>query len=866
MPSPTLSRRKLLADSAILTAGALLAPHLKGQQATAASAFISRWEEDLDRVWLGADFWVNPMQDWQVKDGRAECIAAKPNRNVHVLTRELGDHSGDLHMSVRIGRVGGGSLAGNGKGSAGFKIGILGTLRDHPELRDYRNNLAFSSGWDVGFTAAGGLFFGDSRQAEKDAVTLGAVEAVDLDLKVEPAGSSYALTLTVKDAAGGQTLGELKRTDIRPLQLIGNLAIGCNFGPEAGPRAAAKKKARPEGPGLGEFWFSHWSIQGSKVIANEAHRFGPILFNHYTLSNRVMKMSVQMPPLGMADIQEVNMEVKANGSDWKAVAKAPIHPQARTATFEMPGWQDDQDIPYRLAYTLKSKSSEAVHHYEGTVRANPSAQVEFSVADISCNIHTCFPNAPYVASVAKLNPDLMAFVGDQFYESTASYGVQRDPLEPAILDYLRKWYFHGWTWRELTKDRPSISLPDDHDVYQGNLWGMNGAPQGQSQEAGGYQMNPEWVNVVHRTQTSHHPAAYDPEPSEQGISNYYGAMTYGGISFAILADRQFKSAPENNVPATDSRADHVINPDFDPKTADIAGLELLGAKQLQFLEEWARDWKDAEMKAVLSQTIFTGMATTHGTEREVLRIDYDQNGWPQAARNAALKAIRKSFAFHVAGDQHLPALVHYGIDEHRDAGVGFAGPAVNVGYQRWWEPTEKIHKLKPGQGLTGDFTDHFGHPMTVLAVKNGILEPRKDAMGISIDKASGFGMVRFNKKDRTITCECWPFGTDFGQPGAPQFDTWPVVTSQLDQYARKALVHLPKLSINGTAKPLVEVMDAAGELVYALRLASADFQPHVFTEGPYSLRISDPETGKFKMLEGLSAVKDNSETLEVALG
>src|SRR5690606_33178750 len=123
-----------------------------------------------------------------------------------------------------------------------------------------------------------------------------------------------------------------------------------------------------------------------------------------------------------------------------------------------------------------------------------------------------------------------------------------------------------------------------------------------------------------------------------------------------------------------------------------------------------------------------------------------------------------------------------------------------------------------------DFTDHFGHPMTVLAVKNGVLEPRKDAMGISMDKVSGFGMVRFNKKSRKITCECWPFGTDFGKPGAAQFDTWPVVTSQAEQYGRQAAAHLPKLAITGTARPLVEVVDAEGVLVYALRLSSGDFQ------------------------------------------
>ncbi len=854
------SRRQFIAESTALAAGALLP--VSSSAATAPALFSSQWRNDLDRVWLGADVWVNPLQDWQVREGRAECIAAKPNRNVHVLTCGLAERKGDLKMSVTLGRVGGGKLAGDGKGSAGFKIGILGTLRDYPKLRDYRNNLAFSSGWDVGITAAGGLFFGDARQPQAK-VELGEAESVKLHLSVEPKGAAYALKLVVQDAKDDRVLGELVKADVRPNQLIGNLAIGCNFGPE-GPRPGARKKKAEGGgeTGNGLFWFSDWTISGSKVAVNEAHRFGPILFNHYTLSEGILKMTAQMPPLGAEDNREVRFEVE-EGDAWKVIATAQIHSQARTASFRITDWDTGQDIAYRLTYVLKTRDGTHTHHLQGTVRRDPVSKNELSVADISCNIHTAFPNAPYVAAVEKLDPDLLAFVGDQFYESTAGYGVQRDPLEPAILDYLRKWYFHGWTWRDLTKDRPSVSLPDDHDVYQGNLWGVGGEKQAKSQEAGGYQMMAEWVNVVHRTQTSHHPDAYDPKPCKQGISNYYGAMTYGGISFAILADRQFKSAPEGNVPPTDERPDHMINPDADPKLSDIDGLELLGDGQMRFLEDWVRDWRGAQMKAVISQTIFTGMATTHGGERQVLRMDYDQNGWPQKARNAALRLIRKAHAFHLAGDQHLPAVVHYGIDEPRDAGVAFAGPAVNVGYPRWWEPTEKVNRRKPGQGLTGDFIDHFGHPMTVLAVKNGAHQPPKETMENLREKTSGFGLVRFDKHKRCITCECWPLD----DIGGTQMDTWPLVTREREQYGRAARAHLPKLKFSDSRNAVVEVIDARmGELVYVLRLNSDEWQPHAFAEGDYNLRISDPEAGVVKEFTGIRATKENPDVLEVTLG
>ena len=164
MTAHTPTRRQFIADSATITAGALLARTSLTHAQETAPEFRTSTANDLDRIWLGQELWANPMQDWRVKSGRIECVNAAPGRNVHVLTRELADREGDLKMSVRIGRVDGGGFGG--KGSAGFRIGILGTLGAIPELRDVRNNLAFSGGFDAGITAAGALFFGDVKKAD----------------------------------------------------------------------------------------------------------------------------------------------------------------------------------------------------------------------------------------------------------------------------------------------------------------------------------------------------------------------------------------------------------------------------------------------------------------------------------------------------------------------------------------------------------------------------------------------------------------------------------------------------------------------------------------------------------------------------
>jgi alkaline phosphatase D len=858
-----LTRRRFLANSVSLASSAVVAPPLAPLvRLTAAqppAEFRSVWDACPDRVWLGPEYWANPLQDWQIANGRIECTNAAADRNVHVLTRQLAARSGDLTMSVRVGRVDDGA-PGAGKGAVGFRIGVQGPLRE------YRNSLIFGRGLDAGLSGAGALFIGDRRSATPGAVTLG-TEGAELRLSAAPNGDRYTVTLSLRDASGKE-LGLVSREDVPAAQLVGNLALVCNPGGAAADAGAAKVNAEDAARGLGKFWFADWKISGSKVDEHAAQAFGPILFSQYTLSGRVLKLTAQMPPLGRQDSQTVRLQARKD-SKWSTLAESRIDADARTATFRIVPWNDQTEVPYRLAYTLTFENRRSEEHFwTGTVRPDPVDKPVITVADVSCNTHQAFPNAEYVANMAKLDPDLLAFTGDQFYESSGGYNIIRTPVDKAIVDYLRKWYLHGWTWRELMRDRPSVSLPDDHDVYQGNLWGEGGDGRKTTQAAGGYDMAPEWVNAVYRTQTAHHPDPYDPAPGRRGAIQYYGPLTYGRVSFAILADRQYKSGPEGKVPATGTpRGDHVMDPSFDPGTVDVRDVELLGARQEQFLREWAADWRGADMKAVISQTIFTALPTTHGNERMLLRADYDTNAWPQTPRNRAVREIRKAFAFHIAGDQHIPALVHYGVDGHRDGPVALAGPAMNVGYPRWWEPARAPWtQPKNGKDLTGDFVDSFGHPLTVLAVKNGALQPRVgDVRQLLDDKASGLGVVRFDKKQRRIIVECWPLLADVTRAGT-QMPGWPVTIDVLDNYARKPAAYLPTLNVSGVKNPVVQIVDETnGEIVYTLRIAGPNWRPHVFAPGRYTVKVSEPDTRRERVVKGVAAGPDTAGTLDVRL-
>ena len=151
------------------------------------------------------------------------------------------------------------------------------------------------------------------------------------------------------------------------------------------------------------------------------------------------------------------------------------------------------------------------------------------------------------------------------------------------------------------------------------------------------------------------------------------------------------------------------------------------------------------MKAVISQTIFTAMATTHGGERSGCGPITTPTAGRRRPRNARVREIRKAFAFHLAGDQHLPAVVHYGIDEppRRPGGLRRPGGERRLSALVGTERRRSGRGRRPATDLTGDFRDSFGNPMTVLAVKNGAVKPRQGGVLEALDdKASGLGIVR----------------------------------------------------------------------------------------------------------------------------
>jgi hypothetical protein len=343
--------------------------------------------------------------------------------------------------------------------------------------------------------------------------------------------------------------------------------------------------------------------------------------------------------------------------------------------------------------------------------------------------------------------------------------------------------------------------------------------------------------MVQRCQTWHLPDPFDPTPIERGIGVYYTSLRVGGIDFAILEDRKFKSGPQGKIPQMGPRPDHINDPAYDRKSIDVEGLQLLGPRQLKFLSQWSENWTGAQMKCVLSQTAFCGAVHLHGRPENRLLADLDCNGWPQSGRRRALAEIRRAWAPHLCGDQHLAVVVQHGIDRPADGPFGFTNPAiVNTIYGRWWHPADERpgpHAV-PNSPLpwTGDYVDGLGNHIRMLAYANP--QDRSDPRR----RADGYGLVRFDKAKGTITFECWPRFADVRDGDQAQFPGWPITLRMQDNDGRQVVGRLPAPTLDGVPRPVVQVIEEpSGEVLYTVRAPSDDFRPPVYSAGPHTVKL-----------------------------
>lgn len=582
-----------------------------------------------------------------------------------------------------------------------------------------------------------------------------------------------------------------------------------------------------------------------------------ICFCLYTVSDGTMKMSAQLYPLDKGVDRTVDLQIQ-KGGQWKTIQSTQVSeepygwPQKDklrwTAHFRVEDWDHSDDYEYRVL------AAGGAAEYTGTIRKDPVGKDVVKVAAFTGNSNRDRRLKPdIIRNIKAQDPDLLFFSGDQSYDHRF---------------HQQAWLLFGQQFGEIIKDRPTVCLPDDHDIGQGNVWGEGGinCPKANGND-GGYHYSPRYVNSVQNAQTWHLPDPYDPTPLARGIEVYYTSLKIGQVDFAIIEDRKFKTGPNGLLPPMGPRPDHITDPEYDPKMVDLPEARLLGGRQLEFLEEWGQDWDGVAMKCVLSQTVFANAAHRHGRYNYRLVADMDSNGWPQSGRDRALRAIRKSFSTMIGGDQHLATVIHHGVNDFRDSGFSFCVPSIANYYNRWWDPKDGPDG-EPVDGpleYLGDYYDGFHNKVTMYAYANPSEERKNKWGGEWGQRAAGYGLAAFDTDSREITFECWPRGVDVTAETAEQYPGWPISTKQIDNYGRTPVAYLPEIRVEGIEDPVLQVIEeCSGNVIYTLRISGSSFRPMVFKDGSYTVRVGE-QPGNMKELTGLNAQEGTNKQDAVEL-
>ncbi len=773
-------------------------------QTESTASFQDSWSGSPNRPWPGARWHANRIQDWQIQDGRLECLTGQngpAGRTAHLLTHGFGRNTWDAKLSVsfeplNLGPLREGACAGFlfGMGApetdwratalvqqvpaAGGGILACVEASGHLSLRSFSEPLDKGGYWTVPSNV-------DFRNLPLLAQSEQTISPNSWPLRLQlrwTQENGLKLTATCRE----ETVASLSLPQFPRKKLLGGISLFS-------ARGAEKSQ-------LG-FGFHDFTLSGGQ--AHPERKTGPILGILYTtgrngLGHTFLNMTVQHPVLGDQERPEVTLVF---GNPPQRHAGNFSADGSFTTRFRLDPFPTlTESMPFHLEWEGKLVS-------EGIFRREPQKGEKVVLGMLSCVKNQVgpvqwngdglwFPHADLEMGVAAIDPDILYFAGDQIYEGDIT-GADRRSERTTLLDYHSKWQRFYWAFGDLTRVRPAIMVPDDHDVFHGNLWGAGGilarrVPGLTVQDSGGYKLAANLVNAIHGTQVSHLPTTVVSPEVGQGITTYSTEFSWGGLDFAVLSDRMWKDSPSVAQPGGKFRNGWPQAEGFHPHTRP-EGASLLGAQQENFLAGWGKMKKpSAWMKVVLSQSPFAALHTLPASaksDRVVPNMaslkpgeyppddkpvaDADSNGWPQPARDRAVDLLAQAGALHLAGDQHLGSVAWYGKEKFRDGTVVFTGPAMaNTFPRRWFPATPGANRRPEDPPYTGDFLDGFGNKITMLAVANPADHGRQPAL--LQNRAPGFGVVRFDPSSQTATLEAWPRWADPSDP-SQQFPGWPIV-------------------------------------------------------------------------------------------
>jgi hypothetical protein len=830
---------------------------------------------EINRPWVGPDFYAHRLEDWRLYQGRIECLASVSNRYLYLLTGEVDRGPGALEIAMTV-SVPDLPERPRARNYLGFRLGLKS------QSGDFREAAVSGQGLEAGLTTEGLLFIGEmesvSSKEKQESLKRALKNGVEFGLVLKASSRQFNIRLTVREPESGKVLDELEDFNLPWEMVSGGLALVSSL-PEVRQKSGAAVS-----------WFRDLGAEGSLFLSFEERALGPVAFTLYTLSLKTLRLTAQLVPGCLVEGTRAFLDVRESGR-WSRVAESPVDLNSWVACFKVPDWDYQESKEFRVIVEGLEQEPAKADIPMGVIRKESLTGDRLRLAVLSGNQEDGYPHAGLVKELKGLGPDLIFFGGHQVYGRPASFFKEKFSLNEARQEYLRQWLLFGWAFADLLKDRPSIILPEARDFFQTKLWGENGRLVEEessgsdwiaAQDSGGFLMPEEFVRLVLKTQTSHLPERQGGRSSKDKINSYFCEVRYAGLSLAVVDDRTFRSAPAPLLPEARIRNGWALNPDFDlKKMTRVKGARLHSQEQLDFLKDWVADWSSGVwMKAVLSQSLWISLLTLPegSPEEEALwklkavkegqyppddrpAADFNSGGWPQSARDEALRILRQGLAIHIAGSGGPTAALKYGLEKFDEASWAFVPPALGNGLPVRWmpKPSGRLAALKEPEA-TGNFEDAFGNRFSLKVVTNPV-EGEQLSPGKSL---AGFGLVTFDKITRRITFESLARPEDARSPELKVYPGWPVAFSQLENEGRKPAAYLPLLKFRGLENPVVQVVEErTGQIVYSLRILGTEFRPAVFRAGNYTVRCGEPGTARWKEIKGIASLPGNVEKTRI---
>ncbi len=752
------------------------------------------WDSIPNQPWLAYNFWSNSFLGWEVKNGEVIAHPYIPQRRTaHITSHSIKKSEGNLSIAFKI------KLFDKIKRDTNAIFGILIGAGD-TSLSQKTNNFVFNTLSPgpchlFGIKSNGDLILKDYHtdtlifKCEIDSIVkekvLNEIYSTGSEIRVTYDYNSKAIKLDL-NAKSVPIKNEFKIGHY-PIIPQGNIALFYDAKTSYTPLAS----------------FDDLIISGDVFELNfpQTATIGPVLSSFYTNTSDSLFLTAQLMPFKPDSVEEVGLLI--SGENFEDTYYGFFDSSSYQIRYRIALPKNFKKLDYRIIYN--GKQSEIIVSKSGTIFPKPKNKKPKLMA-LNCNGFTFFHSGgidyenllyPY-RQIQKgyefENPDVVAFLGDQIYESRPESPIFKVPF--CRLDYLYKWSIWCYAFRDITLNQPTIIMTDDHDVFQGNLWG-NGGVEAQTkpineipdyygtsnydtwqQDHGGYFMGLDFVNMVLKSQTSHLPFPYDPY-LKNGMVNYYTEYNYGYINLAILEDKKFKTPPAEN----EFRVYNgfTIDDNVTPKDYHKDNFKLLGQDQLSFLEKWANKPRSKkESKMILTQSAYASLTTVQidytplkdrpakrDSTLQKVSPDMDTNGWPKIGRDRALDVIGNNEILFISGDQHMGAVIDV-YDSVKNPITFYSVPAIANTWPRMWWPSDSSNN--PNYPL-GKYTDAFGNKMNVKAVANP--NPNAPYPNKINYKSPGFGIIEFNKKGTKAKLHAYPLYFD-SQEKTVEFEGWPI--------------------------------------------------------------------------------------------